>query len=41
VQHNILGPEGQKMQEKVWKEVVTILAQQVSQVKEIAHITTA
>lgn len=41
MQHNILGPEGQKMQEKVWKEVVTILAQQVPEVKEIAHITTA
>jgi len=41
VQHNILGPEGQKMQEEVWKEVVTILAQQAPEVKEISHITTA
>ena len=41
VQHNIQGPEGQKMQEEVWKEVVTILAQQAPEVKEISHITTA
>ena len=29
------------MQEVVWKEVVTILAQQAPEVKDIAHITTA
>jgi len=37
VQHNILGPEGQKMQAEVWKEVLHILEENVPEVKEIAH----
>ncbi|RDL39022.1 NAD(P)-binding protein [Venustampulla echinocandica] len=37
VQHNVRSPEGQKMQERVWKEVVTILEENVSEVKRIGH----
>ncbi|TVY43589.1 Short-chain dehydrogenase/reductase [Lachnellula subtilissima] len=37
VQHNVLGPEGQKMQAQVWKEVLDILEKAVAGVKSIAH----
>jgi len=37
VQHNVLGPEGQKMQAQVWKEVLDILEKAVPGVKSIAH----
>jgi hypothetical protein len=34
---NIFGPEGQKMQAEVWKEIIAILAEKVPEVKEIVH----
>jgi len=41
VQKNVLGPEGQKMQAEVWKEVLAILEEKVPEVKELAHPTAA
>ena len=37
VQKNILGPEGQKMQKRVWEEVLSILEQKVPEVKQIVN----
>lgn len=37
VEHNILGPEGQKMQAEVWKEVLAILEENVPEARGIAH----
>ncbi|CZT00694.1 related to alcohol dehydrogenase homolog Bli-4 [Rhynchosporium agropyri] len=35
VQKNVLGPEGQKMQKRVWEEVLSILEQRVPEVRKI------
>ncbi|KUJ18121.1 NAD(P)-binding protein [Mollisia scopiformis] len=35
VQKNVLGPEGQKMQAEVWKEVIAVLGERVPEVKGI------
>ncbi|KAF8863526.1 short-chain dehydrogenase/reductase family protein-like protein [Acephala macrosclerotiorum] len=35
VQKNVIGPEGQKMQAEVWKEVIAVLGERVPEVKEI------
>ncbi len=37
VQKNVLGPEGKKMQERVWREVLAILEEKVPEVKEIVR----
>jgi hypothetical protein len=33
----VFGPEAQKMQAEVWKEVLAVLEKQVPEVKEIAQ----
>jgi hypothetical protein len=37
VKLNVIGPEGQKMQAQVWKEVLDILEKTAPGVKSIAH----
>lgn len=38
IQHNILGPEGKKMQAEVWKEVIAVLEKRVPEVRQIVGI---
>jgi hypothetical protein len=34
---SVWGPEGQKMQAEVWKEVLAVLESKFPEVREIAH----
>ncbi len=36
-QKNVLGPEGQRMQERVWKEAVAILEEKIPEVRQIVN----
>jgi hypothetical protein len=38
IQHNILGPEGQKMQADVWREIIAVLGERVLEVRGIVGV---